>query len=225
MNTRVGLPVRLKVCAALKWLAAQYPAALDALANFVIRGGDKSNERKIRIEAVRRLNAAGVLYHTLHGLVEEAHLRDRILELIHDAGPEAVVAYRELSRKWAPAAPAVPTAAEGQESSSVPPAPTDVCPVELGGKNDAPLVLGKEQEPLTHQQYCVVKALVKAYPNGLSLDTLESRSGYNDVRGILTRIRGKSLEWSQVIFFPGSRDAGGYRIVPSSSGKQKRKRD
>jgi hypothetical protein len=83
--------------------------------------------------------------------------------------------------------------------------------VVLRDRDKGPIVLGKSKPVLTKAQYNVVKALMDAGEAGLTKDTLVSKSGHQDARGILSRLAKRDKEWKNVIHFPGQ-PGGGYRI-------------
>jgi hypothetical protein len=83
--------------------------------------------------------------------------------------------------------------------------------VDLRGRNEGPIVLGREKRELTVPQYNVVKALLDAGEAGLTKDLLVSKSGHADARGILVRLAKRDADWESVIHF-ARQPAGGYRI-------------
>jgi hypothetical protein len=83
--------------------------------------------------------------------------------------------------------------------------------VELRGRTESPIVLGKEKEKLTDAQYDVVKALLDAGADGLTKDELVEKSRHEDARGVLRRLKQKDDDWDQVIHF-AEKTGGGYRI-------------
>ena len=88
--------------------------------------------------------------------------------------------------------------------------------VVLFGPGKEPIVDGKRKDPLTHAQYKVVKALIEAAERGLTKDTIVTKSGHTDARGILGRVIGVEtnydVDWDNVISFPG-KTGGRYRIL------------
>jgi hypothetical protein len=83
----------------------------------------------------------------------------------------------------------------------------------LYGPHDEPLVKGKPKEALGPIRHKIILTLIEAGEEGLGLIELRKRSGYEGVRGVLTRIA-KDPDWGSVIQFPGRARAGGYRIGP-----------
>jgi hypothetical protein len=84
--------------------------------------------------------------------------------------------------------------------------------LELRGRDEGPIVLGKEKQPLTERQYNVVKALLDAGERGLSKDKLDEKSGHSEARKVLRALRRSDTDWAAVIHMPGKAGSGGYRI-------------
>ena len=93
----------------------------------------------------------------------------------------------------------LPSAGDGQSESS-----GSKCCVVLRGKGEGPLVLGREVSPVTSARYDVLKALVDAGADGLSLAELIRRSGHGSARNVLKNLAGTSSAWQQVILLPGA---------------------
>jgi hypothetical protein len=71
-------------------------------------------------------------------------------------------------------------------------------PIVLGGPNDEPIVNGKTKVRLTPGQYRVVKALLDAHPERLSMDALAVRSNTEDPIGMINRLR-SDPDWAAVL--------------------------
>jgi len=84
--------------------------------------------------------------------------------------------------------------------------------VMLFGPDKPPTVFGKVKRTLlSRAQHDVIKALIESGEDGLTKDTLISKSGRSDPRGILRRLMEKDRDWKRVIRFPG-KPGRGYRI-------------
>jgi hypothetical protein len=101
-------------------------------------------------------------------------------------------------------APTIPPAEETKAEEDRP------SPLALGGPDDEPIVLGRRKPRLNPGQYRVVKALLDAYPDRLSKDTLARRSGAEDPIGMIDRLR-RDEDWAAVLDKPGKAH-GGYGI-------------
>lgn len=86
-----------------------------------------------------------------------------------------------------------------------------VVSIQLGEPDDDPVVWGITKTRLTLTQYRVVKALVDAHPDRLSLDMLRIKSKTDHPVGIIDRIRKKDQDWADVLDKPGQAH-GGYGI-------------
>jgi hypothetical protein len=84
--------------------------------------------------------------------------------------------------------------------------------VVLRGRDEGPIVLGKEKPVLTDREYNVVKALLDAGDRGLTKDKLDEKSGHSEARKVLKAIRDADEDWAAVIQMPGKAGMGGYRI-------------
>ena len=93
----------------------------------------------------------------------------------------------------------VPSAGDGQSETR-----DSKCCVVLRSKAAGPLVLGLEVSPVTSARYDVLKALVDAGEDGLSLAELIRRSGHGSARNVLKNLAGTSSAWQQVILLPGA---------------------
>lgn len=78
------------------------------------------------------------------------------------------------------------------------------CSVVLRGKGERPLVLGREESPVTSAQYDVLQALINAGADGLSMTELVRRSGHGSARNVLKNLANSSSAWQQVILLPGA---------------------
>ena len=92
-----------------------------------------------------------------------------------------------------------PSNADGQDDSA-----RRVCCVVLRSKGDKPLVHGREVPSVTSAQYDVLRALIGAGADGLSLTELSKRSGHGSARNVLGNLASKSSVWKQVILLPGA---------------------
>jgi hypothetical protein len=97
-------------------------------------------------------------------------------------------------------------------------------PVILGGLDDEPLVVGRRKKRLTPGQYRVVKVLVDAYPERVSLDVLANRSDTSDPVGMIDRLRKCDDDWDYVLFKPG-RSHGGYGLLDRKPPRKKTPRN
>jgi hypothetical protein len=97
-------------------------------------------------------------------------------------------------------------------------------PVILGGLDDEPLVFGRRKKRLTPGQYRVVKVLVDAYPERVSLDVLANRSDTSDPVGMIDRLRKCDDDWACVLFKPG-RSHGGYGLEDRKPSRKKTPRN
>jgi hypothetical protein len=84
--------------------------------------------------------------------------------------------------------------------------------VVLRGRDEGPLVLGKEKPRLTDREYNVVKAVLDASEHGLTKDKLDEKSGHSESRKVLAALRDSDPDWAAVIQMPGKAGMGGYRI-------------
>ncbi len=82
----------------------------------------------------------------------------------------------------------------------------------LRGRDECPIVLGKEKAPLTDRQYNVIKTLLDAGKRGLTKDKLDEKSGHPDARKVLKALQKQDEDWAAVIQMPGTAGKGGYRI-------------
>jgi integrase len=83
-------------------------------------------------------------------------------------------------------------------------APRDiVSPVLLGGKTTPPVVLGKVKPVLLFSEWCVLNALLKVYPEGLSWQDLDAASGQEFSRTIVGRLKKKDPDYDAVVRKPG----------------------
>jgi hypothetical protein len=82
--------------------------------------------------------------------------------------------------------------------------------VDLRGREEGPMVLGKTKEKLTTPQYKVVKALLAAGDEGLTKNELIGKSGHGDAVNVLKRLSHKD-DWQSVIHLAGI-TGGRYRI-------------
>ena len=78
------------------------------------------------------------------------------------------------------------------------------CVVVLRSKGERPLVLSREESPVTSAQYDVLQALVNAGADGLSMTELIRRSGHGSARNVLKNLANSSSAWQQVILMPGA---------------------
>jgi hypothetical protein len=108
--------------------------------------------------------------------------------------------------EWWRATPPTGTEAPGHEQQPPPP------PVVLAGQGQSPRVLGRLKSPLSHAQYDVVQALLKAGPAGLTKDGLTSNSNHGDAVNILKRLARSDPDWKEVIRLAG-KTGGRYRIA------------
>jgi len=92
------------------------------------------------------------------------------------------------------------------------PAAMDEPRVVLRGRDEGPLVLGKEKPPLTGREYNGIKALLGAGKHGLIKDKLDEKSGHSEARKVLQPFRDSDPDWEAVIHMPGKAGRGGYRI-------------
>jgi hypothetical protein len=95
----------------------------------------------------------------------------------------------------------------------LPPVTSTENAVILFGPLDSPIVLGKPKRPLGPIRHTVIKTLIDAGDEGLSMVELRNRSGLGGARGVLERIRDGDDDWRSVIWFPGRSRLGHYRIV------------
>jgi hypothetical protein len=84
--------------------------------------------------------------------------------------------------------------------------------VVLYGPLDKPLVLGRPKPVLGPIPHKVIRTLIEAGEDGLSLVDLRVESKHQGARNILKRIAATDPDWEYVIRFPGRRRLGGYRI-------------
>lgn len=83
-------------------------------------------------------------------------------------------------------------------------------PIVLGCPDDEPIVNGKRKGRLTPGQYRVVKALLDAHPERLSMDTLVVRSKTDHPIGMIDRLR-RDPDWAAVLD-KARQPHGGYGI-------------
>jgi hypothetical protein len=83
--------------------------------------------------------------------------------------------------------------------------------VELRGRHEGPIVLGKLKKKLTKAQYNVVQALLQARDLGLTKDQLVEKSGHTDAVNVLKNLAKKDSDWKEVIHLAGI-TGGGYRL-------------
>ena len=76
---------------------------------------------------------------------------------------------------------------------------------------DEPTVRGKKKPRLTPGQYHVVKALLDAYPERLSKDTLARRAHVEGPVNMIDRLRKRDEDWAAVLDKPGQAH-GGYGV-------------
>ena len=84
--------------------------------------------------------------------------------------------------------------------------------VLLFGQTDSPIVNGNPKKPLTTAQYDVVRALLKAGPNGLTKDTLVTKSRHGGALRTLKDLAAKDADWRRAISL-AKVTGGGYRIL------------
>jgi hypothetical protein len=110
-------------------------------------------------------------------------------------------------------APATQTAgAAATANGPVADVPEGMQRVVLRGRDEGPIVLGKEKQVLTDREYNVVKALLDAGDRGLTKDKLDDKSGHSESRKVLKALRNADEDWAAVIQMPGKAGRGGYRI-------------
>jgi hypothetical protein len=110
--------------------------------------------------------------------------------------------------------------AKERERADSPPSPRVPLPsiaakddlVILYGPFDEPRVLGTPKPALGKVRHKVIKTLIEAGDDGLSLDELRNQSTHMGARNVLTGIARKDDDWRSVIWFPGRSRVGGYRI-------------
>jgi hypothetical protein len=85
-------------------------------------------------------------------------------------------------------------------------------PVILTGRSKQPLVRGKLKGKLTYARYNVIKALLDAGQDGLTLDNLIAKSRHTDARKILKRLSDSDPDWGAVIHSAGQ-TGGRYRLA------------
>jgi hypothetical protein len=83
--------------------------------------------------------------------------------------------------------------------------------VVLGQQGQGPVVLGKQKPPLTRTRYDVVKTLLEAGQDGLTVDELAKKSHHGDAVNSLKKLARSDPDWGAVISLPGSSGMG-YRI-------------
>jgi hypothetical protein len=86
-----------------------------------------------------------------------------------------------------------------------------VCPVRFCGEGNEPEVLGHSKLPLGVTEQAVIKALVEAFPGGLTKGILERKTG-TDPHKVLSRMQSRDPDWAKVIVRPGKAGRGGYRL-------------
>ena len=69
--------------------------------------------------------------------------------------------------------------------------------VVLKGRGQPVIVLGHEKPALTRLQYKLIEAILKAEPDGLTKDDIESMCG--SARRILTNLKTQDADWAKVI--------------------------
>jgi hypothetical protein len=89
----------------------------------------------------------------------------------------------------------------------------------LAGPDDPPIVRGIEKEHLTPAQYRVVKALLDAFPERLTGDSLARKSETEYPIGVIDRLR-RDKDWAGVLSKPGKAH-GGYAISSTPRKTQK----
>jgi DNA-binding Xre family transcriptional regulator len=90
--------------------------------------------------------------------------------------------------------------------------------VKLGRvSKDKPIVCGVAKPVLSKPAHYVVKALIKAGPEGLTGPQLKEKSGHLDYRGILRRLVDGDRHWQQGIRLPGTTRGFRYRILWSKT--------
>lgn len=104
----------------------------------------------------------------------------------------------------------VPEKSAGSDQPS-PVARSESGSVILYGRQDKPVVKGREKDILTAAQYDVVIALLRAGEKGLTKDELDRKSKHGDARKILYRLAEKDGDWKAAIQLPG-KTGRGYRI-------------
>jgi hypothetical protein len=156
---------------------------------------------------------------------QEAVRHFRTTVSIPDPGPllsEARVEFFLLTRQWKRSDLAV--AGDGAVGEQPQPNGPAQCldrqgpppPVWLGGPDDPPWVMGRRlKDPLSPGNYKSVRALVLAYPNGLSPEELNQQTGLADARRELAKLCQEYPDpWGAVIDRPAFRPGR-----PHGSGK------
>jgi hypothetical protein len=87
--------------------------------------------------------------------------------------------------------------------------------VILGNPSEKPIVNGRTKRRLTRARYDVVKALLAESEDGLSKDSLATKSEHTDAVGILKRLAESDPDWGSVIQLAG-KPGGRYRIRAES---------
>ena len=139
-------------------------------------------------------------------LLEKGYLR-------HDDfvyGPDNTSEPKTLNSVEAEAAAAGSEVATSRSADAVD-AKTRTGSVVLYGPHEAPVVNDHDKPTLTYECYRVVKALVDAGNRGRSLAKLQELA--SSARRILKRLCDEDEDWREVIWFPGGKGRGGYRIV------------
>ena len=86
------------------------------------------------------------------------------------------------------------------------------CPVSVRSEAERRVRVNGRETTLTVPQFDVIRVLIDRFPDGATKDDLNRLSRHTDGRGILVRLSRDSL-WKDVIAFPGSPGAGGYRLT------------
>jgi hypothetical protein len=78
--------------------------------------------------------------------------------------------------------------------------------------NEPVFVRGRKKPPLAASTYRVIKALIVAFPIGLSKYELAEKSQYTDPHKLLADLRRSDADWAAAIDSPGRGHRGGYRL-------------
>src|SRR5262249_2224152 len=102
----------------------------------------------------------------------------------------------------------------GGNGNCSPTSPESAIPaVELGEANEPVRVRGKQKPPLPPAKFSIIRALLDAWPGGLTKDELEEKSGYTNARTVLTDLIKSDTDWALAIERLGHGGSGRCRIL------------
>jgi hypothetical protein len=88
--------------------------------------------------------------------------------------------------------------------------------ITLGTIDDSPIVCGKKKKKLSVREYNILKTLIDAYPDRLSMKEIAEKPNHSEPSKALGKLSKKDPDWKRAISMPGIGGSGkGYGINPA----------